>query len=167
MSSPSSSSSATAGRLRWTRPRRPRRRSVIAWGAAACTAAALYLTPSFLILLLSGEAWAIAPLVVCVAVLVRYSRVFGSRLGLLLTLVLIALVEFLVQVGTAVAQTCGDSRSATILEWSGIAVLLIGIGGFGAHRRRVLPVVAALVVAGAWIALVAHLVPGGSGECFN
>ena len=152
---------------RWTRPRRPQRRTLFEWGAAALAAAALYLTPDLLILLLSGVGWALAPLVVCVAVLVRYSRVFGSQLGLLLTLVLIGLVEFVVEIGTAVAQTCGDSRSATNVEWAGVTVLLVGIGSFGAHRRRVLPVVAALVIAGLWFVLVAHVVPGGSGGCFE
>lgn len=167
MSSPSSSSSATAGRLRWTRPPRPRRRTIVEWSAAALAAAALYLTPALLVSALSGVGWAFVPLLVCVGVLLRYSRVFGSQLGLLLTLILIGLVEFLVEIGTAVAKTCGNSGSAAGVEWSGAAILLFGIGAFGAHRRRVLPVVGALLVAGAWVVIVAHLVPGGAGECFN
>jgi MYXO-CTERM domain-containing protein len=104
---------------------------------------------------------------VCLAALVLYSLRFGSPLGVLLTLVLIACVELGVRFATAAAQTCGTSGTATGLEWSGAAVLLVGIGGFGAHRRRVMPLLAAVVAAGAWVALVAHVVPGGAGECFN
>ena len=107
------------------------------------------------------------PLLVCVGVLVRYSRAFGSPLGLLLTLVLIGLVEFLAEIGAALTSACGDSALATDLERSGAAVLLLGIGGFGAHRKRVAPIVAAVVAAGAWVAAVAHVVPGGTGPCFN
>lgn len=167
MSSPSSSSSATAGRLRWTRPHRPRRRTVIAWGAAALTAAALYLAPVLLVLSLSGEGWAIAALVPCVAVLVLYSRAFGSPLGLMVTVVLVGLVEFLADFGAAMAQTCGESGTAAAVERSGAGVLLLAVGSFGAHRRRVTPIVGAIVVAGIWVALVAHVVPGGSGGCFE
>jgi hypothetical protein len=167
MSSPSSSSSGTAGRLRWTPPHRRGRRTLVAWGAAAFAAVALYLAPALLVSALSGIAWAIPLLIACVAVLVRYSRVFGSPLGLMLTLVLIGLVEFLVEVGTAVAQTCGSSGSANGLEWSGGSILLVAVGGSGARRRRVLPIIGAIVAAGIWVAVVAHVVPGGSGDCFE
>lgn len=168
MSSPSSSSSATAGRLRWTRPRRPTRRSLIEWGAAALAAAALYLTPALLVLALSGDGWwAIAPLLACLVVLVRYGQVFGSQLGLLLTLVLIGLVEFLADVGAATAETCGDSSTARIVELSGAGAILVALGSFGAHHRRVTPVVGAIILAGVWVALVAHVIPGGAGGCFE
>ena len=99
--------------------------------------------------------------------LVLYSFRFGSAFGVLVTLVAVACLELVMRFATAAAETCGSSGLATGLEWSGTAVLLLGIGGFGAQRRRVLPFLAALVAAGGWIALVAHLVPGGAGECFH
>jgi hypothetical protein len=114
-----------------------------------------------------GVDWTIAAFAACLAVLVLYSLRFGSALGVLVTLVLVACLELAVRFATAAADTCGSSQSASALQWSGVAVLLVGIGGFGAHRRRILPVLAAVVVAGAWVALVAYLVPGGTGGCFE
>src|SRR5262249_19664333 len=67
----------------------------------------------------------------------------------------------------AVTGACGDSALAADLERSGAAVLLVGIGGFGAHRRRVAPIVAAIIAAGAWVAIVAPVVPGGAGGRFE
>jgi MYXO-CTERM domain-containing protein len=119
------------------------------------------------VLALSGDGWAVVALIPCVAVLVRYSRVFGSPLGLLLTVVLIGLVEFLADFGAAMAETCGGSGGATAVEQSGAGLLLLALGGFGAHRRRVIPIVGAIVVAALWVAVVAHLVPGGAGGCFE
>src|SRR5438067_3149869 len=129
MSSPSSSSSATAGRLRWTRPRRPRRRTLIEWGAAALAAAALYLTPALLLGVLSGIGWAIAAF--------------------------------------AAADTCGSFGLRVRARMGRRGRPARRIGGLGAHHRRVLPLLAAVVAAGAWVALVAHVVPGGAGPCFN
>lgn len=131
------------------------------------TAAALYLAPALLVGVLSGIGWAIVSFAACLAVLVFYSFRFGSALGVLVTLVMVASVELVVRFATAAAQTCGSSGLASGLEWSGTAVLLLGIGSFGTRRRRILPLLAAIVAAGAWLTLVAHLVPGGSGECFH
>src|SRR5437763_2717633 len=117
MSSPSSSSSATAGRLRWTRSRRPRRRTLIEWGAAALAAAALYLTPALLLGVLSGIGWAIAAFAACLVLLVLYSLRFGSPLGVLLTVVLVGALELVVRFATAAADTAGASGSASGLEW--------------------------------------------------
>jgi hypothetical protein len=167
MSSPSNSSSATAGRLRWTRPRRPQPRTLFEWGAAALAAAALYLTPALLLGVIAGLGWAIAAFVACLAVLVLYSRRFGSLLGVLVLLVTIGFVEFVARLGTAVAETCGSSGLASGLEQSGTIVLLLGIGALGAHRRRAFPFVVALIAAGVWVAVIAHVVPGGTGACFE
>jgi hypothetical protein len=167
MSSPSSSSSATAGRLRWTRRRPPRRRALIEWSAAAVVAAALYLAPALLVGVLAGIGWTIAALVACLAVLVLYSFRFGSLLGVFMALVMVAGVELAVRFATFGADTCGSSRLATVLEWSGTSVLLLVIGSFGAYRRRVLPLLAALLAAGVWVVVIAHLVRGGAGDCFH
>ena len=99
--------------------------------------------------------------------LVPYSFRLQSRLGVLVGLVLVGFLEFVVQLATAAAKVCGDSGVADSLEWSGSAVILLALGGFGVYRRRLLPVLVALVAAGFWVAIVAHLVPGGSGECVN
>jgi hypothetical protein len=116
---------------------------------------------------LVGSGWAVAAFVVCLIVLVVYSVRFGSPLGVLLTLVLIAAVELVVRFGTAAADTCGTSRAAGAVEWSGAAVILVGVGAWSAHRRRVAPLLAAIVAAGVWYAIVAHLIPGGAGGCFD
>ena len=99
--------------------------------------------------------------------LVPYSFRLRSPLGAFVALVLVGFVEFVVQLGTGAAQVCGSSGLANHLEWSGSAVILVTLGGFGAYSRRVLPVLGAIVAAGVWVAIVAHLVPGGTGDCFH
>lgn len=123
--------------------------------------------PVLLLGALSGVAWTIAALAACIVVLMPYSFRLRSPLGVLITLVLVGFVEFVVQLGAAATRACGDSGVANDLKWSGSAVILIALGGFGVYRRRLFPVLVALVAAGAWVAIVAHIVPGGTGGCFE
>jgi hypothetical protein len=134
---------------------------------AALVAATLYLTPALLVGVLAGIGWTIAAFAACLVALMLYSFRFGSALGVLVTLVMVASIELVVRFATFAADTCGSSRLATGLEWSGSAVILVVLGGFGAYRRRVLPVLGAVIVAGVWVAIVAHVVPGGAGGCFE
>jgi hypothetical protein len=92
---------------------------------------------------------------------------FGSPLGVLVTLLLVAAGELVVRFATAAGNVCGDSRLADTLGWTGAFAILLGVGAWSVRRRRVLPLLGALLAAGAWILLVAHVVPGGAGECFN
>src|SRR5690349_7693841 len=92
MSSPSSSSSATAGRLRWTRPRRPRRSSLLRWCAAALVAAALNGLPVATLAALAGDgSWAIAAVVAAALVLVVYAVWRASALFVFGEVLLVAL----------------------------------------------------------------------------
>jgi hypothetical protein len=147
--------------------RLPRRKTLIDWSAAALVAAAFYLAPFFLLGAIEGVAWAIALLVASLVVLAFYTTRFGSALGVLLTAVLVLTLELVVRFGTAFGDVCGDSHLANDLEWAGTGVILLGIGTWSVRKRRVLPLLAALLLAGAWIFAVARLIPGGAGGCFE
>ena len=145
----------------------PRRRTLIEWSAAAVVAAALYLAPFFLLGAIEGIGWAIALLFVCLVVLALYTTQYGSALGVLIAAVLVLVLELLVRFGTAFGDVCGDSHLANDLEWAGSGAILLGIGTWSVRKRRLLPLLGALLVAGAWIVAVARLTPGGAGGCFE
>lgn len=137
------------------------------WIAPAAIAAAVYVTPTLLFAAWSRVGWAFAALVPCAVALVLYGRRLHSALGVLAALVVVGFVEFVTWLGVSAAESCGSSMLATVLEWSGAGVLLIGAGTLGVARHRLLPFVAALVLAGVWYAVVAHVIPGGAAECFD
>jgi hypothetical protein len=145
----------------------PQRKTLIEWSAAAVVAAAFYLAPFFLLGAIEGVAWTVAALAACVLVLALYTTRFGSALGVLLVAVLVLILELVVRFGTAFGDVCGDSRLANDLEWAGTGVILLGIGTWSVRRRRVSPLLAALLLAGVWIFAVARLIPGGAGGCFE
>jgi hypothetical protein len=147
--------------------RLPRRKTLIDWSAAAVVAAALYLAPFLLLGAIDGVAWTVAALVCCVLVLAYYTTKFGSALGVLLTAVLVLILELIVRFGTAFGDVCGDSHLANDLEWAGTGVILLGIGAWSVRGRRLLPLLAALLIAGVWTFAVARLIPGGTGGCFE
>lgn len=66
-------------------------------------------------------------------------------------------------------QSCGGDTAAAFIKWTGAAVIGLGFGAWGVlHGLRILwasPL--ALVCAGGWIVLAAHLVPGGAASCFS
>jgi hypothetical protein len=146
----------------------PARRKALEWGAAALVAAALYVTPSAAIgaiLIGSVSSWIL--LAGGLAVLIAYASRTSSPLVVLGLLVVVAFVEYAAAFGTAMGQRCGTSTTAKGLEIAGTAALLLGLGAWGIRSRRPYALPVALVVAAAWVILIAHVVPGGSGECFN
>jgi hypothetical protein len=168
MSSPSSSSSATAGRLRWTRRHLPQRRAVIEWGAAALAAAALYTLPVVVLRLEGGLGWWLQ-LAAVLAVLAAYAHWRASPLAVLGLAVAVAIAWAGWVFLTVSGDSCGSSHIASVIESIGEWVALIALGAAGLRRRgrSILLVPGALLVAGLWIVAVAHMVPGGTGACLN
>src|SRR4051794_5058926 len=162
MSSPSSSSSGTAGARR---SRLPSRSTAFTWSAAVVTSAALYGFPYALVAGIGGGgAWylllafdllvlaavavfLLSPLVVLAATVV--SGIFG------------AIFWFIV----AAADTCGDSGTATTVEFAGGMTIALAVGAWGVRRgpRALWAIPVGWVLAGLWIAIWAHVIPGGAG----
>src|ERR1700758_2286354 len=115
MSSPSSSSSATAGRLRWTRPRPPRPRTLFEWGAAALAAAALYALPA-VVFRLDGGAGRWLVLASVIAVLALYAHWRASPLALLGLAVSIVIAWTAWALLTLGGDSCGPSHAASVVE---------------------------------------------------
>src|SRR6185437_13031977 len=134
MSSPSSSSSATAGRLLWTRPRRPQRRTLFEWGAAALAAAALYALPAVVVRLEGGFGWWVA-LASVLAALAAYAHWRASPLALLGLAVAIVIADGLFIGLTAAGKSCGNSGTASTLQGIGTSVILVALGAVGLRRR--------------------------------
>jgi hypothetical protein len=66
-------------------------------------------------------------------------------------------------------DSCGDSRVAGLVEEIGALAIgaLLGIWGIRRGPHALWSFLAAWVLAGGWIVLWAHLLPGGSGACFD
>jgi hypothetical protein len=171
MSSPSSSSSATGGTRRWTRPLPPSRRKLVDWGAAALVAAALYVFPGAILTVVTNGAHPleVALLVVDLVVLVAAAALRWSSLSVLAAAIISTGFALVFSFGIAAGETCGDSRAATVLGWLGAVPIGLAIGTWGArHGSRVLwAIPLGWIAAALWIIAAAHLVPGGAGECFN
>ena len=148
---------------------RPRRRTLIEWGAAALVAAALFALPVLVLGALEdrGAGW-LAGVAVAVVVLVVHAWRTSSLLVVLGALIGAGLATVAFYAIIILADTCGGT-AAGIVEWSGAVVIALGLGAWGVlHGLRVLwATPLALVCAAAWIALVAQLVPGGAGSCVN
>ena len=69
----------------------------------------------------------------------------------------------------AVGDTCGDSHAAAIVEWSGTAVLALGVAAWQLPRGRAIfwALPAGAVLAGIWFVVWAHVIPGGAAGCFH
>ena len=159
-----------------TSPLRPRRRALLDWGAAALAAAALFLVPWLIVAVLKGDlhGWWIAVLVICAAALVLHVRLqpeHSSRAALWLVLTQGAIVVGLAGIVVEIAATdsCSGSLAANLVKWIGAAAIYLGAGAWALQRplRGVWALPLAAVVAGGWLVAVAHVVPGGSGACFN
>ena len=70
---------------------------------------------------------------------------------------------------TASADTCGSSTSADVVSWIGGIVLALPVGAWGVRRgaRVYVAIPAGWVAAALWFVLVAHVVHGGTGGCFE
>ena len=70
---------------------------------------------------------------------------------------------------TAAGETCGGSYLAGTVEWVGGAALAAAIGAWGVRRGfwGYGAVLAGWTVAALWFVVVAHLIPGGTGGCFE
>jgi hypothetical protein len=158
-----------------SRPRPPRR-ALLAWGAAALAAAALFFVPWLIVAVLNGDVqgWWIGALVVCLAALVPHVRLqpeHASRAALWLVLtqgaLLVGLAGLVVEV--VAADTCGGNVSARLVGWIGAAAIYLAGGAWGLQRplRGLWAVPLAAVIAGGWIAATAHLISGGSAGCFT
>jgi hypothetical protein len=141
------------------------------WGAAAATAAALYALPWTILATLDSTlsaAW-VAPLVVDLGALLVVAVRRWSPLAVLAASLLSIGGAIVAWFLVAAGETCGDSRTATVVGWVGAVPLALAVGTWGALRgRRALAAIpAGWLVAAAWVLVIAHLVPGGSGGCFE
>jgi hypothetical protein len=146
------------------------------WGAAALAAAALITVPWLVIAAFDGavHGWWIAVLAVCAATLVVHVRLqpeHASRAALWLVLteatLIVGMVGLLAEkLGT---DSCGGGLAANLVEWIGGSAIYLSGGAWALQRplRGLWALPLATVVAGAWMAAAAHLVPGGAGACFN
>jgi hypothetical protein len=100
-------------------------------------------------------------------VLVLYARHTGSALRVLGIVVLLLFVELCALFGAAVGDRCGDSRLAGGFELAGAIAILVTLGTWGVHRRRIWPLPVAIVAAAIWVVVIAHVIPGGAGGCFE
>jgi hypothetical protein len=81
--------------------------------------------------------------------------------------VLLGVSEFIAEFGTAMGERCGDSRLAGDLELVGTIAIPLALGSWAVRRHRVWPLPVAIVAAALWAVVVAHVIPGGAGACFD
>lgn len=149
-----------------------RRSELVTWGAAALIAAALYVVPYATIgSIVTGAAgrW-VAILAGCVVVLVVAAIRLWSALVVLAAAVVSGIFGAIAWFVVVVSDTCGGSNAATVVEWTGAAAIALGLGAWAVHYRggRVfwgLPL--GWVLGAIWIAIVAHVIPGGAGGCIE
>jgi hypothetical protein len=151
--------------------RPPRRSDLVAWGAAALTAAALYALPYALLASLGSGAAArrLALLAACLAVLAVAAARLWSPLLVLAAAVLSGIAAVVFWFVVAAADTCGNSVAATAVELPGAATIALALGAWGVRggRRVFWALPLGWILAGLWIAVVAHAIPGGTGGCFE
>lgn len=150
--------------------RLPQRSSrVVTWGAAAITAAALYALPALALAVAIGGGWAIAALAACLAVLVFAAVRLWSPLVVLAAAITGAVGAVGFVAVTSLGEACGTSTLAHSVEIAGGIALAIPIGAWGVRRRAhvlwALP--AGWLVAAGWYVAWAHVIPGGTGGCFE
>jgi hypothetical protein len=141
------------------------------WGAAAATAAALYALPWAILAALDttlGGEW-VTPLIVDLAALIVIAVRRWSPLVVLAVALLSIGAAIVAWFVIAAGETCGDSRAATVVEWVGAVPLALALGSWGALRgRRALAAIpAGWLLAGVWVLVIAHVVHGGAGPCFE
>lgn len=143
---------------------------MIEWSAAALVAAALFALPVLVLSALedSGAVW-FAALAADLCILVVHAWRTSSPLIVLAAALVVAVAAVAFYVVVLLGQACGEGTAAAFAEWTGAAVIGLGLGAWGVlNGLRILWVTPfALVCAGGWIVLAANLVPGGAGSCFN
>jgi hypothetical protein len=150
--------------------RRPRPRTLIDWSAAAFVAAALFALPVIAVgVLESGSEGWFAALAVDLVVLVMHAWRTSSPLIVLAAVVTVGIAAVALWFIVTFGEACGGATSAAVVKWVGAAAIALGLGSWGVvHGLRILwATPLALVCAGGWIVLAAHLVPGGAGSCFS
>jgi hypothetical protein len=146
--------------------------SAAARDAAADVIAALafFGLPYALLLALDDAAvWSFVPVAVDVAALVVIAWKRWSPSIVLAAAVLSCLCAVVYFFAVAAAETCGDSTLAGAVEWIGAVVIALAVGAWGVRggMRFVWRFPLAWLVAAVWVGTWAHVVPGGSGGCFN
>jgi hypothetical protein len=149
--------------------RLPRPRTLRDWGAAALVAAALFTLP-FLVLgaLEDGGARWIAPVTACAAVLIVHAWRQSSPLVVLGAVVGAGIGAIGFAGAVLLGDTCGGSSAAGFVKWLGALVIALWLGAVGVRGGlKILWVTPlALIAAGLWVLLAAHVVPGGAAGCF-
>lgn len=150
--------------------RPPRRSDLLAWSAAALTAAALLALPYAVVAVLAAgdAAGRLALLGASVAVLAVAAVRLWRPLAVLAAAVASGLGAVVFWFVVGAAGTCGDSGTAVAVEAAGAAAIALALGAWGVRggRRVFWALPLGWLLAGAWIAAAAHLVPGGAGGCF-
>src|SRR3954453_1820741 len=170
MSSPKSSSRRTSAGLRSKRRRPASPSHAPSRIAAAVTAVAILALPWAVVFgLVGGEPWGVVPFLVDVAALAVVAWRLWSPLVVLTVCVLSLASAVVFWMITVAGGTCGGRDLAGVLEWAGGLALGLPIAIWGVRRGRwaFVAVPAAWVAAACWFVLVAHLVPGGAGGCFE
>jgi hypothetical protein len=114
----------------------------------------------------TGWGWWVL-LAAATTVLVLYGRQTGAPLRVLAIVVVLGFTEFVVAVGSAIGDRCGDSRLATGLETAGTIAIVLALGSWAVRRGQIWWLPLGVVVAGLWIVAIAHVIPGGAGDCFE
>lgn len=139
------------------------------WPPAAATALALFGFPYALeVSIGAGGAWYVL-LTADVLVLAAVAVFLWSPLVVLAAAIVSAIFSAIALLGSAAANTCGDSTTATAVEVAGGALLALAIGTWGVRRgpRVLWSIPAGWIVYAVWVAVWAHLIPGGAGACFE
>lgn len=131
--------------------------------------AALYALPVLVEYEVLGPSWVLAPLALCILVLIYAAVRIWSPLVVLALVVVAGVSVGLWWFIVAAGDTCGDSRTATIVEWAGALVLAVGLAAWQLPRGRAVfwALPAGAVLAGIWFVATAHVIPGGAGGCFE
>jgi hypothetical protein len=139
------------------------------WAPAVVTAAALYGFPWALLAVLDvGGLWFLA-LAADLLVLAAVAIFLWSPLVVLVAAVVSAVFGAIYLLAVAAADTCGDSTAATVVELTGAVAIMLTVGTWGVRRgpRALWAIPAGWALAAVWVGIWAHLIPGGSGGCFE
>lgn len=139
------------------------------WTPAVAAAAALYVFPYALAVAFGGGgAWWVL-LAADVLALAAVAIFLWSPLVVLVAAVVSAVFYAIYLLGDGSANTCGDSRAASVVELVGTGAIVLIVGSWGVRRgpRALWAIPAGWVLAALWVALWAHVIPGGSGPCFE
>jgi hypothetical protein len=146
--------------------------SAAARSAAADVAAALafFGLPYALLWAIDGAAaWSFVPVAVDVAALIVIAWRRWSPSIVLAAAVLSCVCAVVYFFAVAAAGTCGDSTLAGAVDWIGAVAIALAVGAWGVRGgiRFVWRFPLAWLVAAMWVGAWAHVIPGGSGACFN